>query len=305
MLRIPSLLLTFLLASAALAGCALPGGDDDADEAMPTPDATPSPVFPTPEEVSPTPTPTPATATPTPPTLPVLDSSTYALAVAGQPGQAKPGTRWNFTLFANGSVTQASDHVGAHYADNDTTDPPTAPGRKDCEHPNGELPGVFTVHCAILGEGTWHVWGHARINDSGELRNWWTADPFVVKVRDYALNTSGFPTNPPTSNQNFTFTLAIVGADNATSTHLGAHYWNATEANPTVLNSAGACAHAPNATASVDTHTVTCAIPHTGVGAKDFFVRGHLRLTEGATTLDWWSPETKVAILGVPATPLP
>lgn len=298
MRRVASLLLALLLAATALAGCTEPGADDETPTPTPTAEATPTPIIATPTSTeTPTPTPTPPT------TAPVLDSSTYALETTGMPGQALPGARFNFTLYANGSVTHASDHIGAHYADNDTTSPPVTPGRKDCEHVAGDLPGTFEVLCTIMDEGTWHVWGHARINDSGELRNWWS-EPFVVKVRNYSLNASGFPTNPPTSKQNFTFTLTVNGTDNATTEHLGAHYWNATQSAPTVANSMGACQHAPAATGALGTHTITCSIENTGLAPKDFFLRGHVRITEGGTTLDWWSDEVKVSIVGVPASPI-
>lgn len=286
-----------LLVVAALAGCT--GGDN---EETPTPtetvDVTPTPT----EMVTPTPT-VAATPTPTPTGEPPLDSSTYALSVAGMPGQAKPGAKFNFTLFVNGSVTRASTHIGGHFANNDTTNPPAA-GRKDCEHTSGSLPGTFLVNCTINDAGTWYVWGHAQVNDSGELRNWWPATPAIVKVRDYNITVSNVPTSIVGSNASFNLTLnitALGGSDNATSDHIGVHWWNATEANPTTANAAGACNHV--AGGAVNVYIIECKIPNTGVAPKDFFVRGHLRLGEAGTSLSWWSQEHKVTIgpnLGLP-----
>lgn len=286
-----SLLSTFVLVATALAGCI--GGEEGTPTPTPmTVESTPSPV------VTPTPT---AVVTPTPPTtLPPLDSSTYQLAVAGMPTQAKPGARFNFTLFANGSVTRASDHIGGHFAGNDTTNPPVPPGRGDCEHQAGDLPGQFVVDCTLGTVGTWYVWGHARINDSGELRNWWPATPAIVKVRNFTVEVSGVPTAPVASKSNFTIRVNVTGTENATSNHLGAHYWNATQPNPTAANSTGACAHLPDATGAIGSWTITCSIENKNVGATDFFLRGHVRVTEGDTTLDWWGEELKVSILGNP-----
>lgn len=295
MARSIALLLTMVLSMTALAGCTDNGSDADDDV-----DPTPEPTLSTPATTTPATT-TPVTSTPAPTPSPVLDSSTYALAAAGMPSQAKPG-KLNFTLFVNGSVTHATDHVGAHYADNDTTDPPVAPGRKDCEHSSSAtLPGVFLVNCTIADEGIWYVWGHARINDSGELRNWWVADPFIVKVRDYNVTISGVPTSATASRSNFSVTVAIAGKDNATSDHIGVHYWNATTTEPSVSNAEGACEHV--AGGAVNTYTVVCSITNTGVGPQQYYLRGHLRLAEGGTVLSWWSAETPVTILGVPSLP--
>lgn len=289
-MRAFSFLFASVLVGAALAGCV--GGDD---EKTPTP--TPTTVGTTPTPVG-TPAPTAVatpTAAPTPGPVP-LDSSTYGLESVGIPAQAKPGAKFNFTLYVNGSVTHASDHIGAHFAGNDTTDPP-GPGRKDCEHSGASLPGVFLVNCTIQEVGTWYVWGHARINDSGELRNWWAASPAIVKVRDYNVTLSGVPTTVQTSNSNFTVTLTIAAlnaSDNATTDHMGIHWWNATQPDPTTQNSAGACEHLSGG--AVGTHTIRCAIPNGGLTPATFYLRGHLRLTEGPTVLSWWSQEHQVTI---------
>ena len=291
-----SFLLISVLVAAALAGCT--GGDDTTS--TPTPDVTEPPL------VTPTTT-TPPVTTPivTPTTQPVLDSSTYSLTSVGIPTMAKPGAKFNFTLFVNGSVARNSDHLGAHFADNDTTDPPVSPGRKDCEHDtDADLPGVFVVNCTINDIGTWYVWGHARINDSGELRNWWPTTPAIVKVRDYNATLSGVPTNIQTSGANFsvTLTLAAIGAsENVTSNHIGVHYWNATEQNPSRANAAGACEHA--AGGAVGTYTIACNIVNSGVTPKEHYLRGHLLLEDATTSLSWWSQEYAVNIaphIGLP-----
>lgn len=290
-----TLLLSVLLAAGALAGCA----SNDEDDAPPT---TTTPTQVTPTEATPATTPvvtTPTNVTPTTVVTPTVDAvtpSSFSLTAAGFPAQVEVGKKFNFTLYVNGSPARTSDHVGAHFAGNDTS-PPTAPGRKDCEHPNGAMPGVFVVNCTIQEPGTWHVFGHARLNESGELVNFW-ATPFAVKARAFNLTVTNMPTAPQVSKGNFTFTLTINGTENVTSDHIGAHFWNATTETPTVANSAGACAHLPGETGAVGTFTVTCSIENKETGPKDFFLRGHVRVTEGGSALNFWSTEQKVSIVG-------
>lgn len=281
MLRTPSLLLTLTLVAAALAGCT---GDDTPPTT--TPETTPTGT--TPATTTPVTTPSNATNGSSP-----LDSSTFVLETTGAPTQAKAGEKVSFTLFVNGTQTVASDHVGAHYATNDTTNPP-GPGRQDCEHANGTLSGVFNVSCTFATEGTYYVWGHARVTDDAGEHNWWAAMPFPVKVRAYNLTLSGVPTSPVGSKANFTFALNVTGMDNATSDHIGAHFWNASEANPTLANAAGSCQHVTGG--AVGNHTLTCSIESSGITPKEFYLRGHLRLVEGATTLEWWSAESTVTV---------
>lgn len=280
MLRTQTILLTLTLVAAALAGCT--GGDEPPTTT--TPETTPTT---TPTTTTPVTTPSNQTNGSSP-----LDASTFVLATSGVPGQAEPGKKVNFTLYVNGSQTVASDHIGAHYATNDTTNPP-GPGRQDCEHANGTLGGVFNVSCTFATEGTFYVWGHARVTDAAGEHNWWTSAPFVVKVRTYNLTLAGVPSSAG-SETNFTFTLNVTGMDNATSDHIGAHFWSASEANPTVANAAGACAHTEGGV--LGSHTVTCSIESSGLTPTTFYVRGHVRLTEGGSTLEWWSPEASVSV---------
>lgn len=290
--------LAALLAAAALAGCT--GGDDETDPTPTTTSATPGDPFTTPT-VSTTPAATPATTAP--PTTPAaLDPGTYALAAFGPPTQAKPNATIGFTLYVNGTLTSASEHVGAHYANNVTTSPPSA-GRSDCPHQSGTLPGEFNVTCAFATTGTWHVFGHAQVNDSGNLLNWW-AQPFTIRVRDYNLTLSGVPTTAA-DETNFSFTLqvaALGASDNATSNHIGAHYFNNTT-DSTSETAAGVCEH--TAGGVVGPHTVTCNVDAGQGVARDVWVRGHVRIDEGGTILSWWSQPYKVTVSPVGGIGLP
>lgn len=293
-------LLTLLLGlSLALAGCT--GGDDGDAPATSTPVSTPpatsTPVATTPVNATPTPT-TPPPANGTDNETAGLANDSYTLAAIGIPAQVEAGKKFNFTLFVNGTLSRTSDHIGAHYADNITVSPPGA-GRRDCEHPTGAVPGVYLVNCTITTPGTWHVFGHLRLAENGTTYNYWAA-PQAVKVRAYNLTLVGFPTAPQVSNQSFTFTLNVNGTENVTSDHIGAHVFNASTATPTVSGqvaaAVGSCTHANGATAG--NHTVTCTITHAGATPGTYYVRGHLRITEGGVQTNFWSAEHTVTVLG-------
>lgn len=297
-MRTLPLFLAALLSAAALAGCT--GGDD---ETGPTPTTTPTTAddpFATPP-VSATPGATPAPTT-SPTTPAALDSTTYALTSVGAPTQAKPNATIGFTLFVNGTLTSASEHIGAHYANNDTTSPPAA-GRSDCPHQGGSFPGEYEVSCTFPTTGTWHVFGHAQVNDSGNLLNWW-AQPFALRVRDYNLTLADVPTTAADeTNFSFTLNVAALGAsDNATSDHIGAHYFNNTTDTSSVT-AAGACEHAAGGV--VGPHTVTCNVDAGEGISRDVWVRGHVRINDNGTLLSWWSQPYKVTVSPVGGIGLP
>lgn len=285
MSRTVTLVAVLVLASTALAGCTFPGGDDGNGNTTTTTTTTTPPTQTTPTGTTP-PTQDGNTTGP-------LTNSSFSVATSGIPGQALPGARFNFTVYVNGTGNVSTDHVGAHFADNATTTPLVASAMRTCEHGMGSLPGSFNVACRIDQTGTWYVYGHARANDTGGTFDWW-ATPVAVKVRNYTLNLTGAPTTPVLGNQSFTLTLAINGTDNVTSDHIGAHWFNATTASPTVAGSGGACAHV-NA-AVVGSHAIECRVPNTGPAPKAAFVYGHLRITEGGVTLEWWSTPVEVQV---------
>lgn len=288
-MRVYTLLIVLLTASAALAGCAAP-------EAEPTP--TPTPTATTTPEVTPTATPTATPTvtttpevTPTPPVVPTIGNDTFTLATAGMPTLAKRNDTISFTLLVNGTMNVSSNHIGAHFANN-TTASPSPPGREDCAHTTGALPGTYNVTCTMNDAGTWHVYGHAQAVDNGTTYDYW-ATPVAVVVRDIGLAITA-PTTPVTGGNEFEVTLNVTGAENFTSDHIGVHYWNATNANPTTANATGACAHV--ATGVVGVHKIKCTLSNSGIVPVEYHLRGHVSLTEGATVLHWWSNEVKVTV---------
>ena len=297
MSRTFALLLTVLLAATALAGCMR---NEDDPPATTTPGGTPTTTTPLATPIMTTPGTTPPGNGTTP-----LDSSTFALAAVGAPAQVRIGGAANFTLFVNGSANVTSDHVGAHFANNDSTNPPAA-GRSDCNHVGGALPGTYNVTCAMAQAGAWYVWGHARVNDSGTERSWWTATPFVVKARDYNVTLSA-PTQQQASRSNFTVTVnvtALGGSDNATG-EVNVYVYNETTASPSASGAAGSCT--PVGTGVVGTHAITCSVTREGLLPGTHYLRARILVAEGGTALDWWSSEATVTIgpVGAPALPGP
>lgn len=279
MSRTVTLMATFVLAAAALAGCTFGGnGDDD-----PTTTTTPFTTTAT----------TPVTTTPPPTPEPTLSNTTFAVTTTGVPAQVKVGQKFNFTVTATGSTTYTSDHVGAHVADNATM-PPILGGTRSCDHGALALPGAMMTNCTLDTPGTWHVFGHARGIEGNMTFEWW-ASPTPVKVRDFVLNLTAGPATPQPANTNFTFLLSINGTENATSDHIGAHFFNATTGEPSLATAAGGCAHTTGP--AVNSFQISCSVPNTGTTPRNVYVRGHLLLTEGGVTLDWWSAPVEVVIL--------
>lgn len=283
-----SLALLLVLAVAA-AGCTMPGSGD----------TTTTSTSPTGSTSTTTTTMPPVTTTPPVNDTPVLTNATWTVSTTGIPAQAKPGVQFNFTLDVNGTTTFASQHIGGHFADN-TTSALVPAAMKACDHQAGQLPGTFNISCTMADEGTWYLYGHAQAIQN-ETFNYW-ALPSAVKVRNYTLNLTGAPGTPLASNQSFTLNMNVTGKDNATSDHIGAHWFNATTNNPTPASSAGNCALKTGSV--IDVHAVKCAIPNTGTGPKTFFVYGHVRIVEGGVTLDWWSAPVEVQVLGTAGLPI-
>lgn len=281
MSRTVTLMATFVLAAAALAGCTMGGNDGQTTTTTTTTATTTTPT-----------TTTQVTSTPPTTPTPTLSNSTFVIATSGVPAQVKVGQKFNFTVTATGSTAYATDHIGAHYANN-TTNTPVATAMKSCDHGVATLPAAIMTNCTFDAPGTWHVYGHARGIEGNQTYDWWAA-PTEVKARAFTLNLTGAPSTPPLGNSSFTLTLAINGTENVTSDHIGAHWFNTTTADPTVATSAGACTHVTGP--SVNTHAIECKIPNTGAAPRAVQVYGHLRIVEGGITLDWWSGPVEVTI---------
>lgn len=290
--RLPALAFTSMLVLAALAGCT----DGDETKPTPTPEVTP------PTTTTPTST-TPVTTTPPVTPTPAVDSNSYKLAVGGAPTLVKVGETFGFTVYANGTGANRTDHVDAHLADNDTA-PPTH-NLTACVGGASALPAARVVNCTLAASGTWHVYGHMALTQDNVTLDYW-ASPLVVNARQLNLTLGPAPSTPQGSRSNFTLVLNGTGPLNFTSDHIDVHWFNASTTAPTVATAAGACAAATGGV--VGNTTITCSIDSGAATPKEFFLYGHARLAGGDRTLEWWSNEQKVTIAplglgGLPGVP--
>lgn len=270
----------------ALAGCAT-------EDATDTPTTTSTPA------TSPTAT-TPTATTPvTTPDNTTDEAPEYALEATNVPTTVEAGVAFTFTLNVTGDETSASDHVGAHWGPTSLDEPTVAGYGGSCAHQAGALPGLYTVECTLADEGTFHLRGHARLNLSGELVNYWS-DEHEITVRapvgTYELAVTDMPTLPVAAGDSFNFTLTVTGDETDVSDHIGAHFGlNATDdATVAVTDYAHGCAHA--ASEVPGTFTVTCTVPETAATGSTYYLRGHVRITVDAQH-NFWSPETTFVVL--------
>jgi hypothetical protein len=148
-MRLPALL---LLAAIVAAGCTSPS--DDADDAHQTTSSGGMPMGP----------------------------DTYRMQLSGVPSAPMaPGTLFNVTVTAQMgpgmmAAQHASDHIGAHFWNRTVSDPtPNVANGTACSHRAGDLPGSYEAACtAPAAPGTYRIRAHARINDDGTMRNWWS-----------------------------------------------------------------------------------------------------------------------------------
>ncbi len=270
-----SILLVTLLVTALLAGCA--SGDDNSSTPTTTPTTT----------TTGTPTPTTATTPTTPtPTTPMPEEAEYNLTTSGIPAILKAGTEFTFTLTINGTPEATSEHIGAHFANN-MTSTPKPPGRGDCTHTSGTVPGEFNVTCTLATPGVWYVFGHMQTNMTGEIQNHW-AEPQMVSAYDYTLTVAD---TPPIAIAGvaFTFELTTEGEFPSNSTHIGAHYADNTTAAP-VASAMKTCDHAEGS--APGTYTVTCTIEEPGT----WHIYGHYQIESAGTKLNFWADPFELTV---------
>lgn len=278
--RLLTLLLASLLATTALAGCADTADDTTGDEPLAGDNETPGDVNETPDDT--TETPDDANETPTEGN----ETGAYALTVDGVPSMVTAGNVFTFNLNVDGPLGN-STHIGAHYADNDTTDP-AASAMLGCDHVQGDLPGTVVVSCKIDEGGVWHVFGHVATGSGDSEQHYW-AEPITVTAYDYDVVLEQVADSGLTAN----FTLNITGAPASETNHAGAHW--SRDANVTLAASAmdGGCTH-PGVEAP-STFEFSCTFPEAGT----YYVFGHYRLSEeraGTWIEDFWSSPIVVTV---------
>ncbi len=91
-----------------------------------------------------------------------------------------------------------------------------------------------------------------------------------------------------------TFNLVVTGDRTTTSDHIGGHYWDDSTDEPTADFAAalGACQHVAGSNTVPGQFTIVCTPTQEGW----HYVRGHVRLTIGDDTLDYWTAEHVVFV---------
>jgi hypothetical protein len=107
----------------------------------------------------------------------------------------------------------------------------------------------------------------------------------------YMLHMSDVPATVAPGAQ-FEIENMIGGHLEATSDHIGAHFWNATQAHPTEnLATSTACVH--QAGDMPATYMVTCTAP---MEPGTYYIRAHARGMEHDETFHWWSDEESFVV---------
>jgi hypothetical protein len=96
----------------------------------------------------------------------------------------------------------------------------------------------------------------------------------------------------PSAGQAWNFTLLIEGGIEASSDHIGGHFWDFATDDPTGdFSLAGGCAHVPGGGTLPNTFQITCTFDEAGT----YYLHGHVRIT-GEETFNYWSDEIVVNV---------
>jgi hypothetical protein len=121
--------------------------------------------------------------------------------------------------------------------------------------------------------------------DDGE-----TGTEHALDSATYGITVSDLPT-VVLANSTFRFNSTISGGPVHASDHIGGHFGNKSTTEPSPAVYTVACAHVAGDLPGK--YTVTCTAPTTtGV----YYLRGHARITEGETVVNWWSTEQTFTI---------
>ena len=113
----------------------------------------------------------------------------------------------------------------------------------------------------------------------------------VLDEDSYHMQLSGMPMGPVAPGAKFNVTVKAMdgGAGHMhTSDHIGAHFWNATQADPTgALMSAMTCAHRGGDLPG--TYEAMCTAP---MAPGTYHLRSHARMSDDDAMMHhWWSDE--------------
>ena len=106
----------------------------------------------------------------------------------------------------------------------------------------------------------------------------------------YSITVSDMPT-AVLANATFRFNSTISGGPVHASDHIGGHFGNKTTTEPSTATYDMACAHTGGDLPGK--YQVSCTAPKmSGV----YYLRGHARITQGETVVNWWSTETTFTV---------
>lgn len=117
-------------------------------------------------------------------------------------------------------------------------------------------------------------------------------EPEALDADAYEMELSGMPSGPMAPGSKFNVTVqaheAHAGHGMHMSDHIGAHFWNATQADPTgALASSTACAHTGGNLPG--THRAQCTAP---LQPGTYHIRAHARMAgDDGMMLHWWGDE--------------
>ena len=117
------------------------------------------------------------------------------------------------------------------------------------------------------------------------------AGPATQMTDAPTVPTLTFAEGPTVEGLNVTYTLAIAGPAGS-SDHIGGHYWNATQADPTAAFSvAKGCIHVAGGGSFPASYAITCV-----VGSGTHYLRGHMRVTTDGVATNYWTNEVRLTV---------
>lgn len=218
----------------------------------------------------------------------------YTVTLEG-PASVQVGAEATFVVRFHGEHAMQAHHVGAHVADAADLGPGDIEGARGCTHLEGEaaLPGTFQVACRFDHVGTAQVRGHALVRQDGDERESFSAEHHVTVFPgpgSYNVTTQGVLAQA-SAGEPMSFTVHVQGPP-GNSTHVGAHFWNASQAEPSGnLATAASCVH-PAADHDLPGNvTTSCVFPAPGT----YHLRGHARVDVGGPH-HFWAAEQVVQV---------
>lgn len=220
-------------------------------------------------------------------TRPAAEDPLYDVTLEG-PAAVPVGTEAQFTMSFDGAGEATAHHMGAHMGHGAM--PPMLEGEPHCTaaEDGADLPGTFHASCTFDRVGTSWVRAHAMVGGRESMSQHHMVIVFPENDT-FAVTTDGLPTQVK-AGEPVAFAVRVQGPP-GNSTHFGAHFWNASQEDPTGrLGVASGCAHPAGDHNLPGTVTTSCVFPAPGT----YYVRGHMRVEIGPERYNFWAEEQVV-----------